>query len=179
MKWSTDSAHSSIEFSVRHMGIATVRGRFRDFAASAELDEQGNLEGITATIRADSVDTGVPDRDAHLRSPDFFDAERFPTIEFRATSIETLGDENYRVTGDLTMRGRTHAITLELRRADEINDPWGNRRIAGTLTGALNRKKWGLTWNQALEFGGLLVGEEVNLTIDVQVVASQAVEAAV
>lgn len=178
MTWLIDPAHSSVEFSVRHMGIATVRGRFADFTAEAELDEGGNPKAITASIRAASIDTGVADRDAHLRSPDFLNVERFPTVKFRSTAIESLEANRARVTGDLTIRGETHPVTFTLERTDAITDPWGKRRIAGTLTGKLDRKTWGLTWNQALEFGALLVGEEVKITIDVQVTAPLTAEAA-
>lgn len=174
MKWQIDPQHSSIEFGVKHMGIATVRGRFTDFDAQAELDEDGAPNAINATIRANSIDTGVADRDAHLRSPDFFDVDQFPTLDFRSTAIERVGENRYLVAGELTMRGATHPVSLELERTEEIADPFGNRRIAGTLSGKINRKTWGLTWNQVLEFGALLVGEDVKLTLDVQVVTPQA-----
>ena len=110
MKWQIDPQHSSVEFGVKHMGIATVRGRFTDFDAHAELDEDGTPNAINATIRADSIDTGVGDRDAHLRSPDFFEVEQFPTLDFRSTAIERVGENRYLVAGELTMRGATHRL---------------------------------------------------------------------
>lgn len=169
--WTADPAHSSVEFAVKHMGIATVRGRFSEFDATAELDESLDPTVVSATIKAASITTGADQRDEHLRSPDFFDVEQYPTIEFRSTGIEPLGGNRYQATGDLTMHGVTKPVTLELERTDEISDPWGNRRVAATLTGTLNRKEWGLTWNQVLEFGALMVSEEVKLEITVQVVA--------
>lgn len=173
MQWNIDTTHSSVEFGVKHLGISTVRGRFREFTGAVDLDEDGVLRGVEATITAQSIDTGVEQRDQHLRSPDFFDAARFPTLEFRSTRIEPQGQGRYRVTGDLTMRGQTHPVTLEVEAADPVKDPWGNRRSAATASGRLNRKDWGLTWNQVLEFGGLAVAEEVRLTLDVEAVAPQ------
>lgn len=177
MHWNIDTTHSSVDFGVKHLGISTVRGRFREFTGSVELDEDGVLRGVAATIAAQSIDTGVEQRDNHLRSPDFFDAARFPTIEFRSTRIEALPQGRYRVTGDLTMRGQAHPVTFDVEAAQPVTDPWGNRRAAATVSGTLNRKTWGLTWNQVLEFGALAVGEEVKFTIDVEAVAPALVAA--
>lgn len=173
MQWTADPSHSSVEFGVRHLGLSTVRGRFREFTAQVELDEQGEPQSIAAEIVAASIDTGVKQRDQHLRSPDFFDAERYPEIAFHATAIEPAGENRYRVTGDLTMHGVSAPVTLELETTDEMRDPWGNHRVAGSLSGKLSRKAWGLTWNQVLEFGGFAVSDEVKLEINVQVVAPQ------
>lgn len=170
MRWTIDATHSSIEFGVRHMGISTVRGRFHEFDATVELDDNGTPTRVSAEIQATSIDTGVEQRDQHLRSADFFDVEKYPTLEFRSKAILPSGPHRYRVAGELSMHGVTAPVELELETSDEIQDPWGNRRIAGWLRGTLNRKTWGLTWNQVLEFGSLMVSEEVTLEIDVQVV---------
>ena len=171
MQWNLDASHSSIEFGVRHMGISTVRGRFTKFEANPELNEAGILTGVSATIDVASIDTGVKQRDDHLRSPDFFDAAQYPTMEFRSTGVEHLDGRSYRVTGDLTMKGVSNTVTLEVAVSTPVKDPWGNERVAAEATGKLDRTKWGLKWNQVLEVGSLLVGEEVKFTIAVQAVA--------
>lgn len=177
MKWAIDPTHSSIEFRVRHLGIAWVRGRFKSFEGNVELDEDGRPQSIEATIDATSIDTGVEDRDAHLRSPDFFDVENHPTLEFRSTAIEPRGEGEYEMTGQLTMLGKTHPVRLELEAAPPITDPWGAERVAGSAGGKLDRKEWGLEWNQALEAGGWLVGNEVKFHLEVEAVAGAPVPA--
>lgn len=173
MRWTLDPAHSSIDFAVRHMGFATVRGRFDAFEADIESDDEGRLRHLEARIRADSIDSGESERDAHLRSPDFLDVERFPELRFAATAIEPNGAWRYRVTGDLTIRGESRPVTFELVVQPPIHDPFGNVRAAAEASGTLNRKDWGLAWNRVLEAGALLVGEEVRFTLDVQAVAAQ------
>ena len=176
MQWNIDPAHTSVEFSVKHLGIATVKGRFKKFSAIAEASESGQLQRIEATIEAGSIDTGVDQRDDHLRSADFLDAARFPEVKFVSTGIKRSGDESV-ITGDLTLHGITKPVTFKLEQEKALKDPWGNIRIASSASGKLNRKDWGLTWNQALELGGVMVGEEVKFSLDVQVVAAQAVAA--
>lgn len=176
MQWNIDPAHTSIEFSVKHLGIATVKGRFKKFSAVAEVGEKGDLRKVEATIDANSIDTGVDQRDDHLRSPDFLDVARFPEIKFVSSGIRQDAAESV-ITGDLTLHGVTRPVTFKLEQENPLKDPWGNTRIASTASGKLNRKDWGLTWNQALELGGVLVGEEVKFTLEVQVVAAQAVAA--
>jgi polyisoprenoid-binding protein YceI len=173
--WNIDPTHSSIEFRVRHMGIATVRGRFREFSGAIEVDDVGRLRHIAATIDAGSIDTGVDPRDTHLRSPDFFDAERFPTIEFHSTAIEPGNDGALRVVGDLSMHGVTHQVMFVTEAEPPITDPWGNRRGAASANGTLSRKDWGLTWNQTLEIGGVVVADEIRFTLEVEVVAAEPV----
>ena len=173
MQWKIDLSHTSLHFAVRHLGISTVRGRFTKVAGALETAQGNTLTSIEATIDAASIETGEPQRDAHLRSPDFLDAARYPEITFKSTSIETLGGGVYKVTGDLTMRGETRPVTLEVETASPINDPWGNLRAGATVTGKLNRKNWGLAWNQVTELGALIVGEEVRFTLDVEAVALQ------
>lgn len=178
MKWNLDPSHSSVEFGVRHMGFATVRGRFENFDIDVRTDEDGAPTSVRATVEVASINTGAPDRDAHLRSADFFDAEHHPMMTFVSTSIVPLGGRRYRAEGDLTIRGQTHNATLETEVSGFATDPWGNERLAAHTTGKVNRALWGLTWNQVLEAGSLLVGEEVRLTIDTEVIAEQAAVAA-
>ncbi|HKI57185.1 MAG TPA: YceI family protein [Trueperaceae bacterium] len=176
MRWNLDPAHSSVEFSVRHMGFATVRGRFKEFSVDVESDDN-RLSRLSARIEAASIDTGEPQRDQHLRSDDFLAAERFPELRFEGSRIEVTGEDRYRVSGDLTIRGTAKPVSFDVEVQKPINDPFGNVRVAAEATGRLNRKDWGLNWNQVLEAGALLVGEEVRFTIDLQAIAAQ--EAAV
>ena len=177
MTWAIDPSHSSIEFSVRHLGIATVRGRFKQFTGSVELDGRGYAQAIRTSLDAASIDTGVEQRDAHLRSPDFLDAERHPTLTFESTAIRPGQDGTLHVTGDLTIRGQTQPVAFTVEPSAPIRDPWGNQRAAASATGTLNRKHWGLTWNQILELGGVAVADEVRFTLDVQIVSPQPVAA--
>lgn len=176
MLWNIDPAHTSIEFSVKHLGIATARGTFRKFTATAAASASGALSAISATIEAASIDTGVDQRDTHLRSADFLAADQFPAINFVSTGITAKDGESV-ITGDLTLHGVTKPVTFTLEQAAPLKDPWGNQRIASTATGKLSRKEWGLVWNQALELGGVVVSDEVKFTLEVQVVAAQAMAA--
>lgn len=176
MLWNIDPTHTSIEFSVRHLGIATVKGRFKKFVAVAEADENGKLEQFEAVIEAASIDTGVDQRDDHLRSADFLDVAKYPELKFVSTGVKQNGDQSV-VTGELTLHGVTRPVTFKLEQEKPLKDPWGNTRIASTASGKLNRKDWGLNWNQALELGGVMVGEEVKFSLDIQVVAAQALVA--
>lgn len=173
--WTIDTLHTQIEFSVRHMGLSTVRGRFKDFGGTVETDENGVPTAVNVDVETVSIDTNGADRDAHLRSPDFFDAVAHPTITFRSTGVRAIGGERFEVVGDLTMHGVTRPIALEAEIGEPIRDPWGQLRRAAVVAGKLNRKDFGLTWNQVLEAGALLVGEEVRLSFDVQVTSSEAV----
>lgn len=171
MTWKLDPAHSGLQFAVKHMVISTVRGTFSDFAVEAEIDE-ANLVNSRATVRIDaaSVTTGNPDRDAHLRSADFFDVEANPSIVFESRDIERRGGDDYRITGDLTIRGITRAIVLEGEIQGPVKDPWGGLRFGLSASGKVNRKEFGLNWNAALEAGGFLVGDDVKLTIEAELV---------
>lgn len=177
MKWNIDPSHTSLDFAVRHMGISTVRGRFKKVGGAIETADNGVLNSIAATIDATSIDTAEPRRDDHLRSADFLDAENYPTLFFRSTAVNPLGDGRYLVNGELTIRGETRPVALEVETSNPITDPWGNLRAGASATGKLNRKNWGLTWNQVLELGALVVGEEVRFTLDVQAVRAVAVAA--
>ncbi len=175
--WTIDPTHTQIEFSVRHMGLSTVRGRFNAFEGTVETGADGRPSAIVVDIETASIDTNNADRDAHLRSGDFFDAAANPAITFRSTAIAPNGGDRFVVTGDLTMHGVTHSIDLDAEIGAAITDPFGLRRRAATASAVLNRKAFGLHWNQILEAGALLVSEEVKLSLDVQVTAAESVEA--
>src|SRR6188768_771395 len=169
--WNIDTSHSGIHFSVRHMVIAKVRGAFDRFSGVVELDEANpEASKVSVRIEAASIDTREEKRDAHLRSADFFDVEKYPELTFTSTKIEKLGGDDYRVTGDLTIHGVTKEVVLDAESLGAGKDPWGNDRIAFSAKTAVNRKDFGLTWNQALETGGVLVGEKIEISLDVQAV---------
>lgn len=177
--WTIDTAHSAISFSIRHMVFAKVRGRFGTWNATADLvPEDLSRSKVEVEIDAASIDTGVADRDKHLRSADFFDADTFPKLRFVSTKVEDLGGGRYQVHGELTIRDVTKQIALEAQHGGQGKDPWGNQRIAFSGTTSLNRADFGLTWNQVLEAGGILVGERVDIEIDVQAVLASASAAA-
>ncbi len=169
--WQVDGAHSAVSLTVRHMVISKVRGRFGRWSAKLALDAE-NLarSAVEVEIEAASIDTGVADRDAHLRSPDFLDAERYPTLRYRSKRVEVLSPERLRVVGDLTIRNVTREVPLEVEYGGQGKDPWGNQRAGFTATASLNRKDFGLTWNQALETGGVLVADRVDVEIELQAV---------
>jgi len=170
--WQIDPAHTEVGFVVKHMMFAKVRGGFNEFAGTIVQGENGDLANgsFSATIQTASVDTGNGDRDAHLRSNDFFNAEEFSTITFNSTSIERVAEDQLKVHGELTIRDVTKTITLDVKETGTGVDPWGNMRIGIQAEGVINRKEFGLMWNQALEAGGVLVGDEVTLTIEAQAV---------
>ncbi len=170
--WTIDPAHTTAEFAVRHMMITTVKGRFAGVAGTLVLDEADVTRSrVEVTIDTASVDTREEKRDAHLRSADFFDVENHPRMTFVSTRVERDGAD-LKVTGDLTIRGTTRSITLAVEDLGRARDPWGGERAAFSATGRLNRTDFGLRWNQALETGGVLVSDEVRLTIDAQLVRS-------
>lgn len=175
MAFNIDPAHSTIGFSVRHMMIAKVRGSFHDYQVSAKLDAQDLARSsVEATIEVASIDTGNPDRDKHLRSADFFDAERFGQIRFASTKVEASADGGYVLHGDLTIRDVTRPVSLAVEANGPGKDPWGNVRYGFGLRGKIDREEFGLTWNQALEAGGVLVGKEVSFDIEIQVIEVRA-----
>ncbi len=175
MTWNLDTAHSSVEFSIRHMMIASVKGRFARYEVDASVDE-ANLENSSATVRIDvnSIDTREPQRDAHLRSPDFFDAEHYPQIVFVSKRIEKRGGADYRITGDLTIKNVTREVSFNAEVNGPVKDPWGGTRAVLTAETKVNRKDFGLNWNAALEAGGWLVGDDVKLSIDLELVKAAA-----
>ena len=177
--WNLDTVHSGINFTVRHMVVSKVRGRFAKFNGTVALDESDlTRSSVEATIDASSIDTGTAQRDDHLRSADFFDVERFPEIRFLSTRIEKVSGDRYRVTGELTIHGVTRSIALETEYGGRGKDPWGNERVGFTAKGAIDRKDFGLVWNQALETGGVLVSDRVELELAVQAVRAAATKAA-
>ena len=167
-RWELDPAHTTAAFSVRHMGISRVHGLFKQAGGEITVAEDPADSEVVARIAADSIDTGEEDRDAHLRSGDFLDVEQHPELVFRSTAVRPLGDGRWEVDGDLTVRDRTHPVTLEATFEGGLTDPWGSPRIVARATTRINREVWGLTWNMALEAGGVLVGKEVDVTLEVQ-----------
>ncbi len=168
--WNLDAAHTSVQFSVRHLMVSTVRGAFGKVSGTVQADEQDPTRSkIEATIDAASIDTRIEKRDAHLKSADFLDVAKYPTITFVSKKIERAGQDHFKVTGDLTLHGVTREVTLDVEGPTaEIKDPFGKTRAGALATATINRKDFGLTWNQALEAGGVAVGDEVKITIDVE-----------
>jgi polyisoprenoid-binding protein YceI len=170
MAWQLDAAHTQIAFAVKHMMISTVRGQFKNFSGTLELDEQHpERSRVEITIDPTSIDTSDERRDGHLRTADFFEVEKHPEIRFASTRVERAGEDEYRVTGDLSMRGVTRPVTLDVTLEGQSRDMQGQRRAGFSLRGAINRKDYGLTWNVALEQGGVLVSDKVQLVIDAEV----------
>jgi len=167
--WHIDPSHSTIGFSVKHMMIATVRGRFDRFEGAVDVAEDGEIHA-TGVIETASIDTGEQKRDEHLRSADFFDAATYPEITFQSTSVEPLGGRRLRIVGDLTIHGATREVVLEGEVLGHGSDPWGNERLALELRGEVSRKDYGMTWNQALETGGVLVGDRIKIALDLSTV---------
>jgi polyisoprenoid-binding protein YceI len=178
-RWQIDSSHSGIQFTVRHLVIAKVRGQFSRWTGALEVPGgdygQGSLDVV---IDASSIDTGVKDRDAHLRSADFFDVERYPEITFRSTAVTQTGADRLRVDGALTIKGITREVALDVEVLGQAKDPWGNERAAFSATTAINRQEFGLTWNQVLETGGVMVGDRIEIAIDIEAVRQAATQAA-
>lgn len=167
--WNVDPAHSVVQFSVKHMGIATVKGQFNEFAGSLTIGEDGTATA-SGTVQVASVDTREADRDAHLKSPDFFDAETHEQIVFRSTAIEPLDEETFKITGDITIHGVTKPIVLEAVVEGTDTDPWGRERVGLTVTGQLNRSDFEMKFNQALGSGNMLVSDKVKLSLDISAV---------
>lgn len=168
--WTLDPVHSEVGFGVRHMMISTVKGSFTDLEGTIHLDEDDFSQSrVTVSIDASSIGTGSADRDGHLRSEDFLDVENHPSITFESTSIEGT-PESFTVHGELTIRGETRTVSLEGEELGRGQDPWGNRRVGFKAGTKVSRKDFGLTWNQALETGGVLVGDEIDISIEVQAI---------
>jgi polyisoprenoid-binding protein YceI len=165
--WQIDPAHSAVTFTARHMMVAKVRGRFTDFSADVVIADDPLQSTVNATVQMASIETGDSGRDDHLRTNDFFDIENHPTMTFRSTGLEASGDE-YRLHGDLTIRGVTKPVTFDLEVGGAGKDPWGNTKAGFTATGTINRKDFGVEWNAPLETGGVLVGDKVTIEIDIE-----------
>jgi polyisoprenoid-binding protein YceI len=165
--WSVDPAHSKVGFAVKHMGIATVRGEFTDFDGSLEIGDDLATAKVRGTVKAASVNTNEPQRDAHLRSPDFFNAEAYPELAFESTQIEALDDDTFRIAGELTMNGVTNEIVLTAEVNGVDIDPYGNEKVGLEVSGELSRGDYGMTFNQALGSGNMLVADKVKLNLDI------------
>lgn len=168
-KWAVDTAHSSVDFSVKHMMISKVKGTFHEFGADVSADPQ-DLTGadINFSIKVNSIDTRSQDRDNHLRSADFFEVETYPEITFRSTDVKKTGEDEYEMTGDVTIKDVTRQETFKVEYEGSGQDPWGNQKVGFTADGKINRKNYGLTWNQTLETGGVLVGEDIKINLQIQ-----------
>ncbi|MEU3422679.1 YceI family protein [Streptomyces murinus] len=169
--YTIDPAHTTIEFVARHAMVTNVRGSFQDFSGSLHLDGQDPAKSTaTLDITMASIDTGNADRDGHLKSADFFKIDEFPTMTFRSTRAESLGGEDYRITGDLSLLGVTRPITIDLEFNGVAKDPFGNERAGFEGKAELLRSEWGLTWNAALETGGVLISDKIKLNFDVSAI---------
>lgn len=167
-EYSIDNAHSSVNFQIKHLAISKVNGSFTDFGGTINFDP-AKPEATTAQaeIQMASVNTGNSDRDAHLRNADFFDVEKFPTMTFTSTSVKMKNSDEGEITGDLTLHGVTLPVTLDLEINGVATDPWGNEKVSASLSGKINRKDFDLTWNKAMETGGLVVGNDVKITLEI------------
>ncbi|GAB4290768.1 MAG: YceI family protein [Myxococcota bacterium] len=167
--WEIDPMHSAVQFSVKHLMISNVKGIFKKFSGALSLDDKDvTKSSVVAEIEVESIDTGIEDRDKHLKSPDFFDVAKFPKMTFKSTKVEK-AKGGLKVTGDLTIRGVTKKVVLDVEGpTQEISDPWGNVKRGVVAKTKVNRKDFGLTWNKALETGGVVVGEEVAITIELE-----------
>ena len=167
--WSVDNAHSQVGFAVKHLMISTVRGRFGSVSGTVEFPG-GDYKDARADVSIDaaSIDTREEKRDTHLRSADFFDVERFPTLTFKSRRVQAINGDTFQLVGDLTIKGITREVVLDVEVEGFQKDPWGNQKAGFSATTKVNRKDFGLTWNQALETGGLLVGDDVKISLDVQ-----------
>ncbi len=169
--WTIDPAHSVAEFSVKHMMVSTVKGRFHKLEGKLHIDEQEPANSwVEARIETSSIDTGEPQRDGHLRSPDFFDVESFPAITFRSTRVEMVDEDNWKVYGDLTIRDATHPVILDTEFEGQLKDAWGKQRAAFNAKTEISRKDWGLNWNVDIEAGGFLVSDRVKIELDIAAV---------
>jgi polyisoprenoid-binding protein YceI len=171
--WEFDKAHTSITIKARHMMVTTVRGQFKDLSGTIHVAERPEDSWVEATIQAASIDTGDPRRDDHMRSADFMDVATYPTITYRSTGVEVRGETRLRVTGDLTVHGITKPIQLDVAYQGRTKSPWGQDVIAFTAEGEMDREEFGMTWNQALETGGFLVGKKLKFEIEVEAIRAK------
>lgn len=174
--WNIDTTHANVDFSVKHMAISTVRGAFNLFNGTGAINEDGFPVSLAMQIDAASISTNNEQRDGHLKSPDFFDVANHPTLTFKSTRISGTR-EDVTIVGDLTIRGVTKSVTLKGELGPIVKDPWGNERTSLVATGKISREQFGLTWNMALEFGGVMVSDEVKLHVEVEAVKAAPVPA--
>jgi polyisoprenoid-binding protein YceI len=168
--WTVDPIHSNVGFAVKHMGIATVRGAFTEFKGTIEIGDDLSAAKAYGTVKVESIETHDPQRDSHLRSPDFLDAPHYPQLRFESTRMVALDDQAFRITGNLTIRGITKEVTLHAEVQGTDIDPWGNTRVGLEVTGQLSRADYGMRFNQALGSGNLLVDDKVDLALDISAV---------
>lgn len=170
-RWEIDSSHSGIHFSVRHLVIAKVRGQFARWTGTVQVpDGDFGKASVDVVIDATSIDTSVADRDAHLKSADFFDVATYPELTFKTVRVEPLADDRVRLVGRLTIKDVTREVALDVERLGVVKDPWGNERAAFSAKTSLNRGDFGLTWNKALETGGVMVGDRIDIEIEIEAV---------
>jgi len=174
--WQIDPQHSSAQFAVRHLGLSTVRGAFSKLSGTMVLDDQDiTKSSVEVTIDINTVDTREPDRDKDLRSERFFDVAHFPTMTFKSKKVEQVAPGKLRLTGELTIRGTSREVTLDVDGPTAaVKDPWGNQRLAATATTKINRQDYGVKWNAKLDNGGVVVGDDVNITLDVEMIQKPA-----
>ena len=171
MAWKIDPVHSEVNFTVRHMMISNVRGRFEKFTGTVDFNEENPAaSSVDVKIETASINTRDAMRDGHLRSPDFFDAEQYPDMSFKSTKVEAADQSHGRITGDLTIRDVTRPVVLEVEYSGQAVSPWGTTSAGFTASTRINRKDWNLNWNKALETGGVLVGDEIKIDIELEVV---------
>jgi polyisoprenoid-binding protein YceI len=173
--WNIDADHSNVGFKVRHLMVSNVKGSFEKFTGSVDINDKDITKSkVEVTIDTNSINTNVQKRDEHLRSPDFFDVAKFPTMTFVSKKVAKAGKDKLKVTGDLTLHGVTKEVVLDVDAlSKESKDPWGNMRRGTTATTKINRKDFGLVWNKALETGGVAVGEEVLITLEIEMIKAQ------
>ena len=178
-RWEIDSSHSSLQFSVRHLVIAKVRGSFARWSGTIQVpDGDFSKATVDVTIDASSIDTGVADRDGHLKSPDFFDASQYPELRFVGKRVQPRSGTDIDVVGDLTIKGTTREVVLRVEQHGQAKDPWGNVRTAFTAKTSIDRKDFGLTYNQVLETGGVMVGDRVEIEAEIEAVKQVAAQVA-
>jgi polyisoprenoid-binding protein YceI len=178
MSWTIDTAHSEVNFAARHMMISNVRGGFEKFSGTVDFDEVNPAKTtVSVQIEAASLSTRDAQRDGHLRSADFFDVEKYPTIRFESKRVEVLDERHARLTGDLTIRDVTREVTLEVEYSGMSKSPWGSTNAGFTASTKISRKNWGLNWNVALETGGWLVGDEIKIDLELEIVKQAELEA--
>lgn len=175
MAWNIDPSHSHVHFSVRHMLVSTVRGSFKVVRGTLEIDEANpELSSVEAEVETASIETGDTNRDNHLKSPDFFEVEKYPLISFKSTKVEQLDENEYKVTGDLSLHGVTKPVVFRADYSGQVKDPWGMLRVGLHVATKISRKEFGLTWHAALETGGAVVGDEIKIEIDLEAVTQPA-----
>jgi polyisoprenoid-binding protein YceI len=172
--WTIDPAHSSAEFAVKHLMVSTFKGNFRSLEGTVHLDEDNPASSsVVASVDVASVDTQNPERDAHLRSDDFFNADLYPKMTFRSTRVEQVGEKNWKVIGDLTIRDVTKEVVLDTEYEGRIVDPWSSERIGFAARTELSRKEFGVRWNTFIESGGVVVGDKVRIGLNIEIVRPQ------